>query len=228
MTAAGCRASRRGAPGPQGALRPLGPQGRASLSLRDQETLPRGRLPRSLRSRRPCPANGCIRSLAHGRDHSAVSRASGSRCGLPNAPSGSPSEALRSPSRWAGKICIAAYKSSFLRFARRNDLALRTAQGKGEPLATARSRRVMGRSLRFAPITKRPRPRWAAGATRLPSDAEASLVHVPRHVVHCAVQLHAQPYRAHDATVGEADRVPRPAMRDVAQPRPVHLALAAQ
>ena len=131
----------------------------ASLSLRDQETLPRGRLPRSLCSRRPCPANGCIRSLAHGRDHSAVSRASGSRCGLPNAPSGSPSEALRSPSRWAGKICIAAYKPSFLRFARRNDLALRTAQGEGEPLATARSRRVMGRSLRFAPITKRPRPR---------------------------------------------------------------------
>lgn len=131
----------------------------ASLSLRDQETLPRGRLPRSLCSRRPCPANGCIRSLAHGRDHSAVSRASGSRCGLPNTPSGSPSEALRSPSRWAGKICIAAYKPSFLRFARRNDLALRTAQGEGEPLATARSRRVMGRSLRFAPITKRPRPR---------------------------------------------------------------------
>lgn len=131
----------------------------ASLSLRDQETLPRGRLPRSLCSRRPCPANGCIRSLAHGRDHSAVSRASGSRCGLPNAPSGSPSEALRSPSRWAGKICIAAYKPSFLRFARRNDLALRTAQGEGEPLATARSRRVMGRSLRFALITKRPRPR---------------------------------------------------------------------
>lgn len=159
MTAAGCRASRRGAPGPQGALRPLGPQGRALLSLRDQETLPRGRLPRSLRSRRPCPANGCIQSLAHGRDHSAVSRASGSHCGLPNAPSGSPSEALRSPSRWAGKICIAAYKPSFLRFARRDDLALRTAQGEGEPLATARSRRVMGRSLRFALITKRPRPR---------------------------------------------------------------------
>ncbi len=104
VTAAGCRAARRGAPGPQGALRPLGPQGRASLSLRDQETLPRGRLPRSLRSRRPCPANGCIQSLAHGRDHSAVSRASGSHCGLPNAPSGSPSEALRSPSRWAGWI----------------------------------------------------------------------------------------------------------------------------
>lgn len=115
----GCRASRRGAPGPQGALRPLGFCSGTAV-------------------RRFCLA------LA-------------ARPG--NAPSGSPSEALRSPSRWAGKICIAAYKPSFLRFARRNDLALRTAQGEGEPLATARSRRVMGRSLRFAPITKRPRPR---------------------------------------------------------------------
>lgn len=89
-----------------------------------------------------------------GLHHFAASRAVGSRCGLPNAPSGSPSEALRSPSLWAGKICIATYKPSFLRFARRNDLALRTGAGEGEPLATARSRRVMDRSLRLAPINR--------------------------------------------------------------------------
>ena len=130
------------------------PVASASLSLRTVETLPQGRLPTVLRSRRRWPASGCIRSLAHGRDHFAASRAAGSRGGLPNAPSGSPSEALRSPSRWAGKICIAAYKPSFLRFARRNDLALRAGAGEGEPLATARSRRAMDRSLRLAPINR--------------------------------------------------------------------------
>lgn len=86
-----------------------------------------------------------------GLHHSAVSRAVGSRCGPPNAPSGSPSEALRSPSLWAGKICIAAYKPSFLRFTHRTDLAPRLGAG-GEPLATARSRRAINRSLRLAPI----------------------------------------------------------------------------
>ena len=128
-------------------------------------TLPQGRLPTVLRSRRRWPASGCIRSLAHGRDHFAASRSAGSRGGLPNAPSRSPSEALRSPSRWAGKICIAAYKSSFLRFAAAMILPCAPAQGEGEPLATARSRRVMSRSLRLAPITREATNR-TAGASR--------------------------------------------------------------
>lgn len=141
------------------------PVASASLSLRTVETLPQGRLPTVLRSRRRWPASGCIRSLAHGRDHFAASRSAGSRGGLPNAPSRSPSEALRSPSRWAGKICIAAYKSSFLRFAAAMILPCAPAQGEGEPLATARSRRVMSRSLRLAPITREATNR-TAGASR--------------------------------------------------------------
>lgn len=99
----GCGCDGRGAPrlparcsGPARGPPPARPAMRPSLSLRGRETLPRGRLPRPLRSRRRRPASGCIRSLAHGRDHSAASRAAGSRSGLPNAPSGSPSGALRS------------------------------------------------------------------------------------------------------------------------------------
>lgn len=159
MTATGCRASRRGAPGPQGALRPLGLRSDAGI----HQLRPRSRCAARGRSQRSPPHAAPLtpptaRERLHwvaprGLHHFAASRAVGSRCGLPNAPSGSPSEALRSPSLWAGKICIATYKPSFLRFARRNDLALRTGAGEGEPLVTARSRRVMDRSLRLAPIS---------------------------------------------------------------------------
>lgn len=135
---------------------------RPALGCGDPSLLPRSRCARSKRSPRvafrPCSAHAADGPRtapfggSRGLHHSAVSRAVGSRSGLPNAPSGSPSEALRSPSRWAGKICIAAYKPSFLRFARRTDLALRLGAGEGEPLATARSRRAMNRSLWLAPI----------------------------------------------------------------------------
>lgn len=57
---------------------------------------------------------------------------------------------------------------------------------------------------------------------------EPSLAHVTCDVVHGAVQLNAQLYRAHHPAIGESDRVPRPAVRDVAESRPVHFALAAQ
>lgn len=56
----------------------------------------------------------------------------------------------------------------------------------------------------------------------------APLSHVPRHVVYGVVDLHAQFYRAQDAVVIESDGSARSAVCDVAQPRPVHLALAAQ
>lgn len=46
--------------GPARGSPPARPAGRASLSLRAVETLPRGRLPTALRSRRRCPVNGCI------------------------------------------------------------------------------------------------------------------------------------------------------------------------
>ena len=148
MTATGCRASRRGAPGPQGALRPLGLRSDAgirrfglALAARRGDAS-RRRLPTPLRSRRPHPANGCIRSLAHGRDHSAASRAAGSRSGISNAPSGSPSEALRSPSRWAGKIRIPLHGIILppSRAGRRTTRYGSLPPGDG-PLATARSHR---------------------------------------------------------------------------------------
>lgn len=161
----GCRASRRGAPGPQGALRPLGfclgtAVRRFCLALAARPGNASSGSPSPLALLAPPVSRERLHSIACSwpRSFRRVARL-GLSLRASNAPSGSPSEALRSPSRWVGKICIAAYKPSFLRFARRNDLAPRTAQGEGEPLATARSRRVMGRSLRFAPITKRPRPR---------------------------------------------------------------------
>ena len=157
MTAMGRRAFRRGAPGPQGALRPLGLRSDAGIRRFGLALAAHGRnAPSGSPSSRAPLTPPTARERLHwaaprGRRHSAVSRAVGSRCGLPNAPSGSPSEALRSPSRWAGKICIAAYKPSPLRFACRNDLALRTGAGGGRtarygslspddgPLTTVRS-----------------------------------------------------------------------------------------
>lgn len=102
VTATGCRASRRGAPGPQGALRPLGLRSDAgirrfclALAARGRNApsgSPSGRAPLT-----PPTARERLHSVApRGLHHSAVSRAVGSRCGLPNAPSGSPPEALRS------------------------------------------------------------------------------------------------------------------------------------
>lgn len=55
---------------------------------------------------------------------------------------------------------------------------------------------------------------------------EPSLAHVTCDVVHGAVQLSARLYRARHPATGESDRAPRPAVRDVAEPRPVHPVLA--
>ena len=141
MTATGCRASRRGAPGPQGALRPLGLRSDAgihrfglALAARRGDA-PRGRLPTPLRSRRRRPANGCIGWLPEVSTISPRRAPSALAAGSRTLPQGR----LRKPS--------ARHPYGLARY------ALRTGAGEGEPLATARSRRVMDRSLRLAPIS---------------------------------------------------------------------------
>lgn len=145
------RALRRGAPGPCRGPSPARtsrslPIGRDRLGLAlaaRPGNAPLGRLPRPLRSRRRRIANGWIRSLAHGRDHSAVSRPSGSRARPSDAPSGSPPKPVRSPARRAGKIWIPLH-----------GIILPPRRVGGAPLATARSRHAMSRSLRLALIEK--------------------------------------------------------------------------
>lgn len=48
-------------------------------------------------------------------------------------------------------------------------------------------------------------------------------LHVPHDVVHSAVNLHAQFYRADEFMIGESDLCPRPAVCDVVRPRPVYI-----
>lgn len=48
-------------------------------------------------------------------------------------------------------------------------------------------------------------------------------LHVPHDVVHSAVNLHAQFYRADEFMIGESDLYPRPAICDVVRPRPVYI-----
>lgn len=177
MSATGCRASRRGAPGPQGALRPLGLRsGTAalrfgSLSLHTVETLPRGRLPTALRSRRRRSANVSIRRLPEVSTIPPCRAPSALAPGVQTLPQGR----LRKPS--------AHHPDGLARYGFRcTESSCRPLGRGGEPLATARSRRVMDRSLRLAPITKeapiahrRSRPlEVSACCGNLPSTCPAS------------------------------------------------------
>lgn len=140
----GPRASRRGAPGPQGALRPLGPQGG-----------PRSRFARSKRSLRvafrPRSAHAADGSRAAAFDRLLMAAIIPPR----RAPSALapgfrtlPQGRLRKPS--------AHHPDGLARYGFRcTESSCRPLGQGGEPLATARSRRVMGRSLRLAPIEKR-------------------------------------------------------------------------
>lgn len=148
MTATGCRASRRGAPGPQGALRPLGLRSDAgihrfglALAARRGDA-PRGRLPTPLRSRRRRPANGCIGWLPEVSTISPRRAPSALAAGSRTLPQGR----LRKPS--------AHHPDGLARYGFRcTESSCRPFGRGGAPLERARSRRSMDRSLRLAPIS---------------------------------------------------------------------------
>lgn len=62
-----------------------------------------------------------------------------------------------------------------------------------------------------------------AGVFRRVALAGRRSLHVPHDVVHSAVNLHAQFYRADEFMIGESDLCPRPAVCDVVRPRPVYI-----
>lgn len=139
--ATGCRVSRRGAPGPQGALRPLGPQGG-----------PRSRFARSKRSLgvafRPYSAHAADGPRAAAFDRllmAAIIPPRRAPPALAPAPRTLPQGRLRKPS--------AHHPDGLARYGfRYTESSCRPLGRGGEPLATARSRRMMGCSLRLAPI----------------------------------------------------------------------------
>ena len=62
-----------------------------------------------------------------------------------------------------------------------------------------------------------------AGVFKRVKLAGRRLLHVPHDVVHSAVYLHAQFYRADEFMIGESDLCPRPAVCDVVRLRPVYI-----
>lgn len=62
-----------------------------------------------------------------------------------------------------------------------------------------------------------------AGVFKRVKLAGRRLLHVPHDVVHSAVKLHAQFYRADEFMIGESDLCPRPAVCDVVRPRLVYI-----
>ena len=146
VTATGCRAFRRGAPGPQGALRPLGLRsGTAARRFCLRSRCARSKrslgvaLPTVLRSRRRRPANGCIlwlpgvSTISPYRAPTALAAGfqtlSQGRLRKPSAhhPDGMARYALRRTNRRSSGLPAAMI------------LPCAQAQGEGEPLATARS-----------------------------------------------------------------------------------------
>ena len=147
MTATGCRASRRGAPGPQGALRPLGLRSDAgihrfglALAARRGDA-PRGRLPTPLRSRRRRPANGCIGWLPEVSTISPRRAPSALAAGSRTLPQGR----LRKPS--------ARHPYGLARYALRRTNRRSSGLPAAMILPCARAQGRASRSLRLAPIS---------------------------------------------------------------------------
>ena len=157
MTATGCRASRRGAPGPQGALRPLGLRSDAgihrfglALAARRGDA-PRGRLPTPLRSRRRRPANGCIGWLPEVSTISPRRAPSALAAGSRTLPQGR----LRKPS--------ARHPYGLARYALRRTNRRSSGLPAAMILPCARAQGRANRSLRLAPAG-----RWTARYGSLP------------------------------------------------------------
>ena len=141
VTATGRRASRRGTPGPQGALRPLGPQcGPRSRCARSKRSLRVAFRPRSAHTA-DSPRAAAFDRLLMATIIPPRRAPSALAPGFRTLPQGR----LRKPS--------AHHPDGLARYGFRcTESSCRPLGRGGEPLATARSRRVMGRSLRLAPI----------------------------------------------------------------------------